>query len=557
MDADDYYDDGNGGCVEYGDEYGAYEDDDGGACFAPAAAAAALSGDAEDPASSAEAAALNAIFRGDRLCCIAPSLPLQYMRLQARRLASLFCVSVPFAERLLRAHRFSLELASEGFATDPQAVYQRLGVPCEAAATTNTFRTAAVGDLEADSEPPACGVCLAEEGEDPRNHLVALSSCGHWFCLDCWADDLRARVSNGSSVLAPACMADGCPQLADTTDLVRLLPVNTPATNATAAVKPDGTTAAEGEGCDRTLLSLLQRSILSEYSRGNSRLSWCANPKGCDKILFSPNTGSSAPVLTCPDCGFPFCGVCRAVSHRPASCAEFQSWDARIQNGGASLAKIMNVTKPCPECRERIEKNSGCNHMTCRCGHQFCWICMGNWSKHSGSAAYSCRSVAVVPPPATAGGGRESDEVRSDVTFLQFFTPFDSHMQSLRLETRSLDSAVVRARVVVDRQMDLFDNHLLEENVLLALARLRSVVTRARTTLAATYVRAHAYTIAHGDRDAEDLLLLHQRGSLMNATEAVSALISLLSTPATKLIDLEEVDRSVAQVIRATAGFDA
>ena len=41
-------------------------------------------------------------------------------------------------------------------------------------------------------------------------------------------------------------------------------------------------------------------------------------------------------------------------------------------------------TKKCPRCSTAIEKDEGCNHMSCRkCRYEFCWICMQDWSLHS------------------------------------------------------------------------------------------------------------------------------------------------------------------------------
>ena len=37
---------------------------------------------------------------------------------------------------------------------------------------------------------------------------------------------------------------------------------------------------------------------------------------------------------------------------------------------------LRSNTKQCPNCHAPIEKNKGCNHMTCiYCKHEFCWIC--------------------------------------------------------------------------------------------------------------------------------------------------------------------------------------
>ena len=48
----------------------------------------------------------------------------------------------------------------------------------------------------------------------------------------------------------------------------------------------------------------------------------------------------------------------------------------------------MNGRK-CPVCLEPIEKNGGCQMMTCICGHMFCWKCMKSFN----DCLYQCHNI--------------------------------------------------------------------------------------------------------------------------------------------------------------------
>lgn len=63
---------------------------------------------------------------------------------------------------------------------------------------------------------------------------------------------------------------------------------------------------------------------------------------------------------------------------------------AQDKDAAAKLddAWIKKNSKPCPKCSLAVTKNDGCNHMTCRCGHQFCWICRREWNDCGGT--YKC-----------------------------------------------------------------------------------------------------------------------------------------------------------------------
>jgi len=65
-----------------------------------------------------------------------------------------------------------------------------------------------------------------------------------------------------------------------------------------------------------------------------------------------------------------------------------KNWEEFIDSDSNFKDWLKAYTKKCPKCHKNIEKNQGCNHMTCDkasggCGHQFCWLCLNNWRNHS------------------------------------------------------------------------------------------------------------------------------------------------------------------------------
>jgi hypothetical protein len=49
----------------------------------------------------------------------------------------------------------------------------------------------------------------------------------------------------------------------------------------------------------------------------------------------------------------------------------------RIKKEGLTeeMMKTMGIKK-CPQCKVGIEKNQGCNHISCKCGAHICWKCL-------------------------------------------------------------------------------------------------------------------------------------------------------------------------------------
>ncbi|KAJ4362035.1 hypothetical protein N0V83_010977 [Neocucurbitaria cava] len=93
-----------------------------------------------------------------------------------------------------------------------------------------------------------------------------------------------------------------------------------------------------------------------------------SNSKRTDSGIGTPN----AATFGCPTCQATICAGCRQVAH-PNSICNVEEFG--IDAATAALLKSWGYKK-CPRCGHGVKRMFGCNHMECRCGAHFCWVCM-------------------------------------------------------------------------------------------------------------------------------------------------------------------------------------
>lgn len=108
---------------------------------------------------------------------------------------------------------------------------------------------------------------------------------------------------------------------------------------------------------------------------------WCLNSRCKSGQIHHDDS----PIFVCTACGFKHCVIHTIPWHEGETCADYNyrvSGQKTRDEDDASKKLIDQISKKCPGplCGANIEKNKGCDHMTCRkCKHEFCWVCMADY----------------------------------------------------------------------------------------------------------------------------------------------------------------------------------
>ena len=112
---------------------------------------------------------------------------------------------------------------------------------------------------------------------------------------------------------------------------------------------------------------------------------WCRAPD-CTSGQIHTGNPRKKPIFRCTSCNFAYCVIHECEWHRGETCEQYDVRMAlskrlaeHVEEEQASERTIKETTKKCPGegCGASIEKNEGCDHMTCKaCSWEFCWLCL-------------------------------------------------------------------------------------------------------------------------------------------------------------------------------------
>lgn len=249
-----------------------------------------------------------------------------------------------------------------------------------------------------------CDICC----EDDESLQSFAMKCGHRYCVDCYQQYLKQKIQEEGEAARIQCPSDGCGRILDSKSLDVL-------------VTPD-------------LVDRYHQLLNRTYVEDKDIFKWCPAPDCPNAVecrVKKVELDRIVPSVEC-SCGFRFCFGCPNPDHQPAPCELVKRWLKKCADDSETANWISANTKECPRCQSTIEKNGGCNHMTCRkCKYEFCWMCMGLWSEH-GTSWYNCNRFEE-----KSGSDARDAQTKSRTSlerYLHYYNRYANHEQSARLD---------------------------------------------------------------------------------------------------------------------------
>lgn len=228
------------------------------------------------------------------------------------------------------------------------------------------FQSNTMKPKEDNSHCKLCGICLDEINANEDYCL----KCFHHFCSPCIKDYLINEI-NQKHINDIHCPQLQCETIMTKEEIFGLIDDQTKIKYATFQQKiliesnidnvlcpyPDCDGFAKKEDQSSSILLIEEESLLIGKK---------------NKDTNSDDLNDNRTMLQCSKGHF-ICSKCHQLWHEE-NCGE----DKELKENSDAINAVL---KRCPNCKIPIFKYEGCNHMTCSCQHQFCWLCMNPYTE--------------------------------------------------------------------------------------------------------------------------------------------------------------------------------
>ena len=202
-----------------------------------------------------------------------------------------------------------------------------------------------------------CGVCLS----DVDAKTILTLACGHGGnCLECWKTILARAIKNNNTQ-EMHCSVRGCRKKLEVIDIRKI-------------------------NKNQKETAIIEDILSREFINSNINIKHCPTPNCEFTYIMEPDSilRITSAQITCRSCHKSYCGLCTLTHRYPITCEQAKA-ERELEKSLEGLSPeertrelnnryLISKTKPCPKCKTVIDKDGGCNHMSCkRCGHEFWW----------------------------------------------------------------------------------------------------------------------------------------------------------------------------------------
>ncbi|RFN50379.1 ibr finger domain protein [Fusarium flagelliforme] len=237
--------------------------------------------------------------------------------------------------------------------------------PCDLVAPIKPESTALIVNTKSTTPSPApemkqCIVC----GDDHPDTGTLETLCSHDWCQGCLVDYVE-RSMEDESLFPPKCC------------------------NRTISIEQGGFFSQE----------VLERFQEKTVEFGTVDRTYC-NDIACSTFISPQSIEEGTGIARCSRCEKQTCASCKKEWHEGV-CPKDKETQAVVRLGERQ------GWRKCDKCNHLIQRSTGCNHMTCRCKHQFCYRCGAEW-RTCPCPLWELAELLDQPAQAAAGNGERA-----------------------------------------------------------------------------------------------------------------------------------------------------